>query len=230
MTTLQRELENILNGTLMLFKARYGPEIQLINATITLLKSDDVGAEECEHLRLQCSQLDRLPIDKNVSQQQLTALTGTRKRVKELVTRTLKHIRDAAIDSSAASMASGSGEGGDTEEYYLDSATQQFNKAQQVNLEVNKMITRAEADVKRWLDGKLGKSLIDKTMKDLSYEVSKMNDKMRGRYNALVRTVAQPPVKSSSRDDDWLNDSPTTTAPKKTTVTATKADDDDDWY
>ncbi len=176
MTTLQRELENILNGTLMLFKARYGPEIQLINATITLLKSDDVGAEECEHLRLQCSQLDRLPIDKNVSQQQLTALTGTRKRVKELVTRTLKHIRDAAIDSSAASMASGSGEGGDTEEYYLDSATQQFNKAQQVNLEVNKMITRAEADVKRWLDGKLGKSLIDKTMKDLSYEVSKMND------------------------------------------------------
>lgn len=235
MTAPLHDLENILNGTLLLFKPRYTAEIALVQTTIELLKSDDdITAEDCEQMRQKAAQLEKIPIPSSVTQQQHTALVGTRKRVKELVLRAIKQLTNSAIESSASKMAAGSGEGGDTEEYYLEGATKQFNQVQQVNIAVNQQITRAEADVKRWLDGKLGKSVIDKHLKDLSYETSKMNDKMRKRYDEMRATVARPPVKSASRDDDWLNDEPATvTASAKKPVTATvntSNDDDDDWY
>ncbi len=230
MTSPLRDLENILNGTLLLFKPRYAGEIALVQSTIELLKSDDdITTEDCEQLRHKAAQLDRIPIPTNVTQQQRTALVGTRKRVKDLVLRSIKYLSNCAFESAVSNMAALSGEGGDNEELYIDDAIRQFNQEKKVNIAVNQQITRAEADVKRWLDGRVSKAVVDKLVADLRYETSKMNDKLRKRYDDMVATLARPRPKVVSRDDDWLNDEPAAASTSKKPVTAT-SNDDDDWY
>ena len=102
---------------------------------------------------------------------------------------------------------------------------------EQYNLEFNKRMLRAEAEVKRWTNGLLDKAAVDKCMKELSFDLPSMNDKLVKRYQALQTAIQQHEKKATPKvraDDEW--DAPSVAVPKKQSNQSATSVDDDDWF
>jgi len=194
------------------YKNQYPAEIKQVTNAINLLKQKDITIRHIDDLRQSSTALDRLAISPNVSTSQYTAIQATRKKIKDLMARTVETLTDYLVNSVTNAKAKSSGEGGDNEEYYAAGALREVHKQGQQfqNLEVNKMIQIAEADVKRWIDKLVTREKVDEHLKNLSFETSKMNAKLMERYKKLLAIVEQqskpkPVYKKpvSAVDDDW---------------------------